>query len=184
MRKWSAWWWRICAYRAWDALSTRHFARIKHAGHIHSPYDEKANEHYNITVKLLYCSRYLLTSHWTMNIWMTYIKQIYTAFIQVSGLKLWFLGDCNCAIFLRGFAPRKIAQLQSPRAHSFNQSLSWLYIFVYYIWPSVDRTTIISAWDIWFLQSICELYNMSTHVNPPDLGTLHFCVACLCRKDT
>ena len=33
---------------------------------------------------------------------MTYIKQIYTAFIRVSGLKLWSLGDCNCAIFLRG----------------------------------------------------------------------------------
>ena len=31
---------------------------------------------------------------------MTYIKQIYTAtaFIRVSGLKLWSLGDCNCAI--------------------------------------------------------------------------------------
>ena len=38
---------------------------------------------------------------------MTYIKQIYTAFIRVSGLKLWSLGDCNCAIFLRGFAPQE-----------------------------------------------------------------------------
>ena len=28
---------------------------------------------------------------------MTYVKQIYTAFIRVCGLKLWSLGDCNCA---------------------------------------------------------------------------------------
>ena len=27
---------------------------------------------------------------------------------------------------------RKIAQLQSPRVHSFKESLSWPYIFVYY----------------------------------------------------
>ena len=27
-----------------------------------------------------------------------------TAFIRVSGLKLWSLGDCNCAILLRGCA--------------------------------------------------------------------------------
>ena len=38
---------------------------------------------------------------------MTYIKQIYTAFIRVSGLKLWALGDCNCAILLRGCAPHQ-----------------------------------------------------------------------------
>ena len=35
---------------------------------------------------------------------MTYLKQIYTAFIRDSGLKLWSPGDCNCAIFLWGFA--------------------------------------------------------------------------------
>ena len=29
---------------------------------------------------------------------------------------------------------------------------------VYCIWPSVDRATFTSAWDIWFLQSIRELY--------------------------
>ena len=64
---------------------------------------------------------------------MAYIKQIYTAFIRVSGLKLWSLGDCNIVLFCFGAAPlSKIAQLQSPRAHSFNQSLSWPYIFVYY----------------------------------------------------
>ena len=40
---------------------------------------------------------------------MTYLKQIYTAFIQVSGLKLWSLGDCNCAILLRGFAILRFA---------------------------------------------------------------------------
>ena len=60
---------------------------------------------------------------------MAYIKQIYTAFIRVSGLKLWSLCDCNCAI-MRPSA--KQHNLQSPRAHSFNQSLSWPYIFVYY----------------------------------------------------
>ena len=65
---------------------------------------------------------------------MTYIKQIYTAFIQVSGLKLWSLGDCNCAILHRGYALSKIVQL-SLRAHSFNQSphysiyLSIIYLF-------------------------------------------------------
>ena len=60
-----------------DALLMHRFVRIKHAGHIHSLYGKEANEHYNITIKLLYCSRYLLTNHWTMNIWMTYTKQIY-----------------------------------------------------------------------------------------------------------
>ena len=55
---------RLCiSYHARDALLTHRFARIKHAGHIHSPYGEKANEHYNITIKLLYCSRYLLTNY-------------------------------------------------------------------------------------------------------------------------
>ena len=55
---------------------------------------------------------------------------MYTAFIQVSELKLWSLGDCNC-LFCFGAAPlSKIAQLQSPWAHSFNQSLSLQYIFV------------------------------------------------------
>ena len=39
--------WRVCAYRLQDALLTRRSARIKHAGHIHSPYGEKASEHYN-----------------------------------------------------------------------------------------------------------------------------------------
>ena len=64
---------------------------------------------------------------------MAYIKQIYTAFMRVSGLKLWSLGDWNIVLFCFGVAPlSKIAQLQSPRAHSFNQSLSWPYIFVYY----------------------------------------------------
>ena len=58
---------------------------------------------------------------------MTYIKQLYTAFIPVSGLKLRSLGDCNCAILLWGCAPD-----QSPRAHSFKQSLSLQYVFVYY----------------------------------------------------
>ena len=29
-----------------DALLTRHFALNKHAGHIHSQYGEKTNEHY------------------------------------------------------------------------------------------------------------------------------------------
>ena len=57
---------------------------------------------------------------------MTDIYEIHTAFIRVSGLKLLSLGDCNCAILLRG------AQLQSPRTHSFNQRLSSQYIFVYY----------------------------------------------------
>ena len=62
---------------------------------------------------------------------MAYIKQIYTAFIRVSGLN----GPSMTAIvlFCFGAAPlSKIAQLQSPRAHSFDQSLSWPYIFVYY----------------------------------------------------
>ena len=36
-------------------------------------------------------------------------------------------------LFSFGASPlMKIAQLQSPRAHSFNQSLSWPYIFAYY----------------------------------------------------
>ena len=57
----------------------------------------------------------------------------YTAFIRVSGLKLWPLGDCNIVLFCFGAAPiSKIAQLQAPRGHSFSQSLSWPYIFVYY----------------------------------------------------
>ena len=46
-----------------------------------------------------------------MIIWMAYIKQIYTAFIRVSGLKLWSLGDCNIVLFCFGAAPlSKIAQ--------------------------------------------------------------------------
>ena len=32
---------------------------------------------------------------------------MYTAFIRVSGLKLWSLGDCSCAIFLRGYASQE-----------------------------------------------------------------------------
>ena len=52
-------------------------------------------------------SRNRLTNQWTTNIWMTYIKQIYTAFIQVSGLKLWSLGYCTCAILLQGCAPQQ-----------------------------------------------------------------------------
>ena len=37
-------------------------------------------------------------------------------------------------LFCFGAAPlSKIAQLQSPQVHSFNQSLSWPYIFVYYL---------------------------------------------------
>ena len=84
------------------------------------PYGKKPNQHY-ITIKFLYCFRIFLTNPWTMNIWMMCIKQICTAFIWVSGLKLWSLSDYNCAILLRG----------APWAHSFNQSLSWPYIFVY-----------------------------------------------------
>ena len=42
------------------------------------------------------CFWNLLTNQWTMNIWTTNMKQIYTAFIRVSELKLWSLGDCNC----------------------------------------------------------------------------------------
>ena len=75
-----------------------------------------------------------------MNIWMAYIKQIYRAFIQVSGLKLWSLGDCNIVLFCFGAAPlSKNAQLQSPRAHSFNQNLSWPYIFVYYLSKNITK---------------------------------------------
>ena len=59
---------------------------------------------------------------------------MYTAFTRVSGLKLWSLGDCNCAILLRG----AIAQLQSPQVHSFNQSLSLQYVFVCYNIPVWD----------------------------------------------
>ena len=45
--------------------------------------------------------------------------------IQGSGLKLWARGD---------YAPlSKIVLLMSPWTHSFNQSLSWQYIFVYYV---------------------------------------------------
>ena len=61
-----------------------------------------------------------------------HIKQIYTAFIRVSGLKLWPLCDCKCAILLQAGKLSKIAHLQSPRAPSFNQSLLRQYIFVYY----------------------------------------------------
>ena len=58
---------------------------------------------------------------------------------------------------------------------------------VYCIWPSVDRATITSAWDIWFLQLVCELYIeedvlfiISMHpanewMWTPDLGVRQFC---------
>ena len=50
-------------------------------------------------------------------------NSIYTAFIQDYELKLW-----SCAIF----APQENSTiLQSPWAHSFNQSLSWPYELVY-----------------------------------------------------
>ena len=54
-----------------------------------------------------------------MNIWMTYIKQIYTAFIRVS------VSSVTAIVpFSFGASPlRKIEELQSPRAHSFNQNL-------------------------------------------------------------
>ena len=43
-------------------------------------------------------------------------------------------------LFCFGAAPLgKIAQLQSPQAHSFNQSLSWPYIFVYYLLWTADK---------------------------------------------
>ena len=37
---------------------------------------------------------------------MTYTKEIYTAFMCVW-VKLWFLGDCNCAILHRGCASQQ-----------------------------------------------------------------------------
>ena len=38
-----------------------------------------------------------------MNIWMMYIKQIYKS----RWVKIMYLGDYNCAIFLRGKAPQE-----------------------------------------------------------------------------
>ena len=80
-----------------------------------SPYGEKPINMILFVIKFLYNSKNCLPNQRTMTIWIKYIKQIYTAFIWVSGLKLCSLGDCNCAILLRAVLLSKVAQLQSPR---------------------------------------------------------------------
>ena len=63
-------------------------------------------------------------------------------------------------LFCFGTAPlSKIAQLQSPRAHSLNQNLSWPYIFVYYELLNVRKIA----------KSICERNEVVT------------LIICLCR---
>ena len=93
-----------------DALFMLSFARIKISRTNSFPVWRKSKyEHYN-TVKFLYFSKKnLLINQLIMNIWMTNVKQLYTAHIRVSGLKLWSLRR----------PLSKIAQLQWPRAYSF-----------------------------------------------------------------
>ena len=51
----------------------------------------------------------------------------------MTAIVLSLLRGAAIVLFCWGAAPlSKIAQLQSPRAHSFHQSLSWPYIFVYW----------------------------------------------------
>ena len=55
-------------------------------------------------------------------------------------------------LFCFGAVPlSKIAQLKSPRVHSFNQDLSWPYIFVYYPLKTVvlicNRIAVLSTED-------------------------------------
>ena len=62
------------------------------------------------------------------------------AFIRVSGLN-YGLSVSATVLFSFGAPPlRKIAQLQSPRAH---QTFSWPYIFVY----GVDKSTCVAQWS-------------------------------------
>ena len=91
-----------------------------------------------------------------MNIWMTYIKQIYTLSFES----------------LFGALPlRKVAQLQSPRAHSFNQSLSWLYIFVNHILGYLgqfQKTENIEKWCLFCLRAFVLELSLALH-GPPGI---------------
>ena len=52
-------------------------------------------------------------------------------------LKLWARGDCNCAILLRGvfyFIIITMAQLQSPRDHSFNPETRMKAVYICFIY--------------------------------------------------
>ena len=79
------------------------------------------------TIKLLHFSRNLFTFNQSIN--NEYMNGVYKTNIYGLHSSLWVKTSGPSVT-----APlSKIAQLQSPRAHSFNQSLSWPYIFVYYV---------------------------------------------------
>ena len=61
-----------------------------------------------------------------------YMNGIYTAFIRVSELKLMVLRWLQLCYFASGLRPLANSTIKSPRAHSFYQSLSWPYMFVYF----------------------------------------------------
>ena len=71
-----------------------------------------------------------------MNIWMAYIKQIYTAFIWVSGLKLMVPRWLQLCYFAEGHS--HLGPIVLPRA------LSWPYIFVHYGYFVIDFTIFVN----------------------------------------
>ena len=52
------------------------------------------------------------------------MKQIYTAFIRISGLNL---GNCNCAVLLWGCTPVRNSTITVTSDPYVNQSLLWPY---------------------------------------------------------
>ena len=138
--------------------------QIKHAVHIHFPVRGENPINITFTIKLLNCSKNLLTNQRTMKTWMAYIKQIYgpTAFIWVSGLKLMVPRWLQLCYFAEVLCSH-LWPIVLTRA--FHGSI-YLYTILYTIyltgWMSLLNLTHLVAWPCMWQALGCHIQGQAT----------------------